>query len=271
MLAIDDRQFTRVAAFVRETYGIDLSKKRALIQSRLALDIERRGYSSFEQFFDAALRDPAGAECQHMIDKLSTNHTFFFREPACFAHMLSVALPALVARGKKTLHIWCAAAATGQECYTVAMLLEDALARHVGLDYHILGSDINCEVLEIAREGAYPASELANIPDGFQSRFCRKQGERFSVAPALKERIVWKQQNLLPPLNGFGARAFDLIFCRNVMIYFAPAVKEALTSELYRIVDDGGFVYVGSTETLDMKRTRFLYRQPSVFEKRQPA
>ena len=268
MLVLGDREFARIADFVRENYGINLTKKIALIQGRLALDIERRGYPSFKAYFDEVIAHPGGTECQHLIDKLSTNHTFFFREPDCLEHMCRTAVPELVKKGVTQIDVWCAAAASGQECYTVAMVLAEALLLHRGVSYHILGSDINSEVLKKAAAGIYANAELQHIPPRFHKRYCRPVDDgHFEIVPALKERISWQQINLVKPPRTMKPQ--HLIFCRNVMIYFEPDVKEALTAELYRLVRDGGFVYIGNTETLDMKRTRFCYLGPSVFAKKE--
>lgn len=268
MLTLSDRQFQRIVCFVRDRYGINLIKKRALIQGRLALDIQRRGFSSFDAYFDDVIAHPGGAECQRMIDKLSTNHTFFFREPDCLAHMRDVAVPAFARSGVRRLDIWCAASSTGQECYSIAMTLEDAL-HSLDMSYRILGSDINDQALAVAQAGVYDIRELAGIPEKYVKRFCVPRDERsFEISRALMERVTWKQINLAQPLRFFQNASFHLIFCRNVMIYFDASLKEAITDELHRIVRGDGFVYVGGTETLDMKRTRFQYLRPSVFEKR---
>lgn len=267
LLTLNDRDFERIVRFVRENYGIELGKKRALIQGRMGLDIERRGFASFTQYLDAVLARPAGLECQHMIDKLSTNHTFFFREPGCFTHMRDVAVPALVRAGATRIDVWCAAVSTGQECYAAAMTLDEALAPYPRATYRILGSDVNTEVLAVARRGVYDAAQLEAIPKRYHSRYLRvREDGSFEIAERLREHIEWRRVNLVRSLAAIPQQ--HLVLCRNVMIYFAPDTKDALCAELHRITRDGGYVYVGSTETLDMKRMRFRYVEPSVFAKK---
>lgn len=268
MLTVSDGDFSRIVDFVRENYGINLKKKRSLIQSRLALDVERRGYTSFGHYLDDIFAHPNSPECQHMIDRLSTNHTFFFREPSSLEHLRDVAVPALIARGVKHILIWCAAAASGQECYSIAMMMEAALYLRKDVSYHILASDINTDVLKVGERGVYPLAEMENIPSVFRRLYCKPLDDSsFEIAPELKDNISWQKINLVKPLDAVPQQ--HVIFCRNVMIYFEPDTKDALASELHRLLLDGGYVYVGNTETLDKSRTRFDYICPAVFEKKE--
>lgn len=264
MISLNEPEFRQIVEFVKAEYGINLEKKFALVQARLSLDIERKGYRSFKEYFAKIIANPGSPECQHMIDSLSTNHTFFFREPASFDHMKSEALPELIQNGVKNIRIWSAAASTGQEIYTIAMILDDALSLHRGVTFQITGSDINQEVLQTAREAVYPVGELAKIPSCFHARYCVKRDkDTFEIARHLRDKVSLHRRNLALP---FGAiYKFHLIFCRNVMIYFGREAKERLTKELHRAIYPGGYLYVGGTETVDPERRFFRYVKPSVF------
>lgn len=269
MLVLNEREFLRAVSFVRDNYGINLEKKYALVQARLALDIEHKGYSSFAEYFDVVFANPHGAESQSMIDKISTNHTFFFREPRCFEHMKNVAVPAFVRQGIRHICIWSAASSSGQECYTIAMILDDLLkSRYGGVSFSILGTDVNSVVLKTAAEGIYPAAEIQKIPPSFQKRYCvRRQDGDYEISPALKSLISWKKVNLIEPLRGIFR--YHLLFCRNVMIYFDAATKEDLAKRLHKAIFNDGYLYLGSTETVDPARKYFTYISPSVFARKQ--
>ena len=264
MINLTEQEFHLIETFVRKNYGINLEKKSALVQARLSLDIERKGYSSFQEYYSKIVSDPTGPECQHMIDKISTNHTFFFREPASFDHMRNVVVPALIRGGVKDIKVWSAAASTGQEIYTIAMLLDDMLSLHQDVTFHITGSDINQEVLNTARDAVYPDDELKHIPSIFHARYCNRNGDgTFAISPKLKKNVSLFKKNLALP---FGVMSrYHMVFCRNVMIYFKNDTKQQMTSELHRVIYPGGFLYVGCTETVDSTKRLFQYVKTSVF------
>ncbi len=267
MIPLDDHEFYRAVEYVRAHYGINLEKKMALVQARLSLDIERKGYRSFKEYFDKVFAAPQSLEAQQMIDKISTNHTFFFREPSCFEHMKKAALPELLKRGTKQISIWSAAASTGQECYSIAMLLDDYLRMHkTEASFRIVGTDINSQVLRTAADGVYPQSEFFKIPSLYRSRYCIQRSDGFfEICADLKSRISWHKNNLVDPKNA--VFRYHLIFCRNVMIYFDAPTKQRLMQRLHRAIYDDGYLYLGGTETVDPGRKYFTYISPSIFLK----
>ena len=266
MICLTEQEFHKIEKFVRDNFGINLEKKFALIQARLSLDIERRGYSSFEEYYQTVASNPHGQECQHMVDKLSTNHTFFFREPVSFDHMSQVALPELIKKGVDEIRVWSAAASTGQEIYSIAMVLDEALSLYGKADFVLTGSDINEEALATAENGIYPIAELARIPQKFRQRYCVKHSNgTFEIAPFLRKHVSFHLKNLVRP---FGVmQKMHFVYCRNVMIYFKADVKQKLTEELNRVILTGGYLYIGSTETIDPAKRFFKYIKPSVFAK----
>lgn len=269
MITLDEKEFHRVVVFVRDRYGINLEKKFALVQARLSLDIERKGFTSFKEYFDSIFSDPKSLECQNMIDKLSTNHTFFFRETACIEHMRRSAIPEMLKDGVSNFLIWCAASSSGQECYSIAMVLEDMLSLSPGLfSYSITGSDINTQVLSKARAGVYPLPELDKIPLSYQKRFCRIRSDGyFEVSDELKRRMFWFRQNLMQPF--ILSRTYHIIFCRNVMIYFDSDAKKKLVCSLNNVLRSGGYLYLGTTETADSRSDLFTHVAPSVLRRKQ--
>lgn len=267
MPKLTEREFVRLVKFVREKFGINLEKKRELIEARLSYDINTRGFHSYTQYLDCVTGDPLGKECQNMIDRLSTNYTFFFRESTCLQHLKKVVVPELLQRGEKTIRIWSAAASSGQECYTIAMVMEDALALQAeGVTYSILGTDINGQMLEMAQRGVYPVAESKNIPQTYQRRYCRTvDAEHFEITEKLRNHIRWKRQNLMESFCI--AQPFHVVFCRNVMFYFAPETRALLIGSLGDAVRPGGYLYIGTTESLAAQSKLFRYVAPSIYRK----
>ena len=267
MIQISDGEFQRLVSFVRERYGINLEHKRELVVSRLSLELSRLGYTSYSRYLDQVISSPEGTQGQQMIDRLSTNHTYFFRDEHSLRHLTATAVPELLSRGCRHISIWCAAASSGQECYSIAMELDSCLSLSgPELSFSILGTDINKHVLDQARSGIYDNKELENIPSRFRRRYTRDQGDgSFAIAPQLRRRVQWQQKNLMQPFDF--PRPQDLIFCRNVMIYFRPETRRQLVARLHQALQPGGYLYVGATESIDMERRYFRYIAPTVYRK----
>lgn len=263
-----DSEFSRLVAFVKNGYGIDLAKKRELVESRLSLHISKLGCASYTKYLDSVTRGPEGAECRAMIDRLSTNHTYFFREMDAIRDFIDRAVPEILARPAGEIRIWCAAASSGQECWTLAMELGACLQLRVPLaNYSILATDVSERALARGEKGIYPLAELEKIPVRF-SRSCtrRVDGEHFEIAPELRPHVEWQRLNLMEPFSF--TRAFDAVFCRNVMFYFDNNTRAALLPKLGSSLCPGGRLYVGVTETIDRERRYFDYLAPSIYRKK---
>lgn len=266
-LPISDAEFNQLVTFVRDRYGINLEKKRELVISRLSFHISTRGYHSYAEYLREVTANPDGDECQRMIDRLSTNHTYFFRETECLRHFTTKALPELLKQRVDPLRIWCAAASSGQECYTIAMELKAALSlRAPATDFTILATDVNDEVLAVGERGVYAAKELDGIPEAYRRIYTRSAGkDGFEIEPALRRHVAWKRKNLMEPFV-FQHR-FDAIFCRNVMFYFRPETRDELMPKFSAALKPGGCFYVGVTESIDRHRRYFSYIAPSIYQK----
>ena len=263
-----DAEFARLVTFVRNGYGIDLAKKRELVESRLSLHISRLGCASYTQYLNSVTTPPEGAECRAMVDRLSTNHTYFFREMDAIRDFVDIAVPEILARPSGTVSIWCAAASSGQECWTLAMELDSFVQlRSPSSRYSILATDVSCKALKTGEKGVYAASELEKIPVRFQSRCTRHAGaSAFEIAPELRTHISWRRFNLM---DNFAFPAlFDAVFCRNVMFYFNVSTRETLLPKLSSVLKPGGRLYVGVTETVDRERRYFDYLAPSIYRKK---
>lgn len=268
MIKLNEREYQIFIKFTKDKFGIDLEGKRELIESRLSYDIERNGYTSFSEYIELLMANPNGVECQKMVNRITTNHTYFFREDDHFHHLQKIVIPEIAKRnGLYNFNVWSAASSSGQEAYTAAMVIDDAIQKmHLNWNYSIMGSDISLNVLSKAKAGVYPAAELDAIPNVYH-KYCKVNPDNytFEVSERLKKNVSFKVQNLMEP---FPYRdQFDIVFCRNVMIYFDKPTKEKLISNLYRTVKPGGYLYVGTTESIGRRINEFKYIAPAIYRK----
>lgn len=263
MPAITDAEFARLRDWLASSTGISLGDgKRTLVTSRLARRLRENGVGTFTEYLRLVAAN--ADERQVAVDLLTTNETYFFREPRHF-DFLQRLLPTLPAG--RPVRIWSAACSTGEEPYSIAMLLESQLG---GRPWEILGTDISMRVLDAARAGHYRMERATGIPEDLRARFCLKgtgpQAGTLLVARRLRERVRFEQANLNAPLPDVGE--FDVIFLRNVMIYFDLETKRDLVARLLRHLRPGGYFLVGHSESLnDVTRalqpvTPAVYRKP---------
>jgi chemotaxis protein methyltransferase CheR len=214
------------------------------------------------------MEDATGEEVVHLIDAISTNVTSFFREPAHFDYVKERVREWLVG-GQHRFRFWSAASSTGEEPYTLAISIHEALAG-AGADVKILATDISTQVLRKCEEGCYSLDKLENVPKCLRDRYFelqRESGETHCVVkPALRKMVVFRRLNLSqPPFPMRGP--FDMVFCRNVMIYFDNAIRGRLLAEIHRLLRPGGYLLVGHAESLTGMLGPFTMVQPSVYRK----
>ncbi|MGC4115299.1 MAG: CheR family methyltransferase [Myxococcales bacterium] len=251
--------------------GIRLSDaKRALLSARVGRRMRALKLPSERLYLEALSKDESGRELIHFLDAISTNFTNFFREPDHFA-LLERAASEWLAAGQRRFRLWCAASSSGEEPYTIAMVLNDVFAGQT-IDLRILATDLSTKVLLQAKEGVYAERQLEPVPSPLRRRFfepagdTRLDGRLFTVRPILRERILFKRLNLSQPpfpLKG----PLDAIFCRNVMIYLAQPVRQAFVREAERLLRPGGLLFVGHAETLTGVPTGLKMLKPSVYRK----
>jgi chemotaxis protein methyltransferase CheR len=250
---------------MKKNYGINLDKKRVLIEGRLAHTIQSRGFGSFKEFIDFAFADRTGKETMQLVNKLTTNHTFFMREPEHFEYLKSTVLPYLEQANKnKEIRIWCAASSTGQEPYTIMMTIDDYFSVKPGWRVKMLATDLDTDVLNKAKAGVYEEDMLKDIPKPWLHRYFKKVPEGYQVVDKIRNMIEFKQFNLMNPIPH--TQPYDLVSCRNVMIYFEMDTKNALVERFYDVTKDGGYLYIGHAESVG-KATRFTYVKPAVYRR----
>jgi chemotaxis protein methyltransferase CheR len=268
MLKITDREFDAITSFIKTNYGVDLRKKRALVEGRLGNYIPGLGFSNYMGYFDYAKSDKSGEELVALLNRLTTNHTYFMREREHFDFYAGTILPWIDKTLKtKDLRVWCAGCSTGQEPYTLALLTLEYLGRAApSWDHTILSSDISNRALDAAKRGVYPKSDFSEMPDAWVKKYFVPYDENQYVASdALKKSLAFRRFNLLDTFSF--RQPFQTIFCRNVMIYFDISTKNALINKFYNALLPGGYLLIGHSESLSSCTHKYQYVMPSVYQK----
>ena len=265
---INELDFARLVHFVKSGYGIDLEGKQFLVESRLANYIADCGFRDFREYLDAVFDDPSGREVANLINKLTTNHTYFMRESEHFDHLREVFLPQ--AEKKITdndLRIWSAGCSYGNEPYNIAMCLDEYFGiKRSEWDLKILATDISFNALRQAARGIYTEKALEPLPEVWREKYFDKTSHGlYQVKERIRRNVVFKYHNLMDEINF--KKKFDLILCRNVMIYFDDDTKSDLCKRFYNATEDGGYLYIGHAESApaDMPFTR---ERPAVYRKK---
>ncbi|MCP4644833.1 MAG: protein-glutamate O-methyltransferase [bacterium] len=266
---MDQETFQKFCALIYEKSGITLKEgKESLVSARIGKRMRANNIDNPRDYLRFIIEDKSGVELVHMIDAISTNLTYFFREPAHFDVLRSL-FTRWKAEGQLRYRVWCAAASTGEEPYSLAMTILDVLGEGRS-DTRILATDISTQVLQKCRDGVYDRERLKNVPPGLRERFfdLKKDagGARYSAKPALRDMLVFKRLNLsTPPFPMRGP--LDVVFCRNVMIYFDNPVRQNLIEQIFKLLKPGGYLMVGHSESLTGIQHRFKTVQPAVYLK----
>ncbi len=263
-------EFIQVQQFVKEKIGVDLSHKRTLIEGRLEPQLARKGFSNFTEYMQHVLRDSSGKAMEEMLSILTTHHTYFWREPIHFELYRNEVLPYLKKKESltKDLRIWSAAASTGEEAYTLAMLNLDYFGfEHDMWDTQILATDVSKKVLEFASKGIYSGEQLDVLPGQWKKLYFQKVDDHYYEAKEqLKKQVLFRQFNLMNPLPF--RKPLHVVFLRNVMIYFEEETKRQLLGRIVERMESGGYLFVGTTESVDREFYGLEYVMPSVYRKK---
>lgn len=267
MVKLTDGEFLEFVQYMHKNYGIDLSKKRILIEGRLSNLIEKKGMSSFGQYLDSVKRNNKD-EITTLINKLTTNYTYFYREENHFKFLREVVLPYEEKNNKlKVLNIWSAGCSSGEEPYTLAMVLDDYFKfMRDKWKIQIFATDISENVLSKAQEGIYLADSVKNLPESYKKRYFEKTKDgKYQVLPEIKKHVTFKVFNLMEPV--MAKNKYDVIFCRNVMIYFNAETKINIVNKFYEATKTGGYLMIGHAETIQRDRSKYLYVNPAIYKK----
>lgn len=266
-LTISEKDFQRLVSFVHSKYGLDLHQKRQLVNSRLSSTVKNMGFKGFTEYVDYLLKKGSGDDINQLLSKLTTNYTYFMREVESFDYFTRVILPEIVRKHErdKCLSIWSAACSSGEEPYNISMYIMDYLGGKASAwDTRLLASDISVDALQKAKRGVYELPDT--IPPHWKKNYFKpSSGKMFQVAPKIKDNVIFKQFNLMDPIQF--KRKFDVIFCRNVMIYFDQPTKSALARRMFDATVPGGYLIISKAENLPPD-TPYARVATSIFQKR---
>ncbi|NRR32116.1 protein-glutamate O-methyltransferase CheR [Oxalobacteraceae bacterium] len=264
-ILITDREFSQFQRFIYEAAGISMANgKQALVSGRLARRLAHHQLGNYGDYLRLLESRSQPEELQVAVDLLTTNETYFFREPKHFALLRELALEARAAQ--RTLRVWSGACSSGEETYSIAMVLADVLG---DAPWEVLGTDISTRVLARARTGHYPMERASQMPPAYLKRFCLKgqdsQSGTMLIERALRARVQFQHLNLDQTLPRIGS--FDVIFLRNVMIYFNLDTKRQVVARLLAQLRPGGYFLIGHSESLNDICDTLVPVAPSIYRK----
>jgi chemotaxis protein methyltransferase CheR len=265
VVALTDKEFSQFQRFIYEAAGISMANgKQALVSGRLAKRLAHYQLNSYGEYLRLLESREQASELQVAVDLLTTNETYFFREPKHFSLLRELAQEAQLAR--RGMRVWSAASSTGEEAYSIAMVLADVLGEAT---WEVLGTDISTRVLERARFGHYVMERASGVPQDLLKRYCLKgQGKQegiMLIERSLRQRVKFMHMNLNQPLPKLGS--FDVIFLRNVMIYFNLETKRQVVARLLAQLRPGGYLLIGHSETLNDINDTLQAVAPSIYRK----
>ncbi len=273
-LDINDQEFRLIRTLVYDRFGINLTdQKRSLVVGRLRKLLRDEGFGSFKDYYQAVVNDRGGAALDKLVNRISTNYTYFNREQAHFDFFTRTALPPLIEGARRCnerdLRIWSAGCSSGEEPYMLAMLTME----HLGPEYNawsagVLATDISDQALSRARQGIYDDDQVSRIPAAIKHKyFSRLANGDWRVGEQLKSQVTFRRFNLMNRQFPF-RRPFQVIFCRNVMIYFDAETRCSLVRRYYQHLEPGGYLFIGHSETLGRQQEDFEYVMPAVYRRR---
>jgi len=257
--AMTPKEFDRLSSFIMSHCGIKMPPvKKIMLESRLQKRLRNLGIPSFGEYCKFLFDSPDGAgELVHMIDAVTTNKTDFFREPGHFQFLAGTVLPQFLAENvngaRRKFAVWSAGCSSGEEPYTLAIVLNEFAQQHPDFQYSILATDISTRVLEKARVGIYDQNLVADIPVSLKQKYFLRSKDKekglVRVVPELRTRISFQRMNLMDEHLALPEQV-DALFCRNVIIYFERATQLTLLSRLCRLLRPGGHLFLGHSETV---------------------
>lgn len=274
--ALPEQLFRKFSRLIYETSGIHLHVgKKELLQARLNRRLRATGIASYKDYYDHITSGVSNGEMVHFINSISTNLTYFFREERHFHYLDNKAVPEMLARKKKErnrrIRVWSAGCSSGEEPYSIAMCILSHLSVAQEWDFKILATDISTRMLDTAVQGIYEAKSMEKVPRHYRGSFFveRRQGDGrilYEAAPLLKKTVTFRWLNLKEEPYPFKG-PFDFIFCRNVMIYFDRPTQQNLIRRMAAYLCDGGYLFVGHSESLTGLNHPLRYVEPSVYLK----
>jgi chemotaxis protein methyltransferase CheR len=272
MPKVTDIEFRLIKKLIYQKAGIFLREtKKPLVSNRLRKRLNHFGFNTFKKYYDFLTKNPDGKkELINFIDALTTNESYFFRNPEHFNCLIKEILPEIKEskskKSKKNINIWSAACAAGEEPYTLAMLIDKNLTAQNGCSIQIVASDVNQDVIERAQRAVYKTYAVNKMPDRYRNKYftINEKDNLYYLDKRICNMVKFYHHNLLKP---FYHNKFDVIICRNVMIYFDEESKNKTLSNLYDSLNQGGYLIVGYSETMLKNYVPLKYVKPTIYKK----
>jgi chemotaxis protein methyltransferase CheR len=274
MQQLTDREFRTIAQYIETTVGIKMPEtKRIMMQSRLMSRLRVLGLTTYKEYIDYVFnKDPKKEELVLMTDALTTNKTEFFRESDHFDYLSAKAIPSLLENGRRPIRLWSAPCSSGEEVYTLAIVMKEYMSKHPGdvSSFSIVGSDISTKVLDKAVAAVYDLESIEDLPLDLKRKYFLKSTDdgksMVRVKPELRAAVSFKHQNFMD--DDYGMRdPFQIIFCRNMLIYFDKPTQEKTIRKLLLSLETGGYLFLGHSETILAMDLPLKTVAPTVYKK----
>lgn len=270
MRNITNEEFKLLSEYIKSNFGINLSEqKKTLLVNRLYKLVSSLNLDSLTDYYEYLLNDKTGKAKTELVNNITTNHTFFMREISHFKFFSTEVLPYISKNIRDyDLRIWTAACSTGEEAYTLAMIIDDFFAEDlVRWNRKILATDISEKALGCARKGMYSSDEISGLPHSWKlNKMKEVEKNIYQMKDEIRNEIIFRKFNLMTEIFPF-KKSFQTIFCRNVMIYFDYETRKKLVEKFYKALEPGGYLFIGHAETIDRSNSGFKYVMPSVYRK----
>ncbi len=270
MFSITQKEFKQLADYIKANYGINLKEeKKTLVTGRLHHVLTQNKFNNFTEYYNYIVSDMSGEAVATLLDKITTNHTFFMRETNHFYYFRDKILPYLASTVKqRDLRIWSAGCSSGEEPYTLAMIIDEFFGKEKKWwDAKILATDISSKVLDIAAKGLYKNESIKSLPTNWIFKYFNKiDAENSVIIDRIKNEVIFRKLNLMDEVFRF-KKKFHVIFCRNVMIYFDNNTKQEMVNKFYDLTEPGGYLFIGHSESLNRDETKYKYVMPAVYKK----
>lgn len=268
--SITDKEFLLITEFLKRNYGVRIGpEKKSLLVSRLGSLLKDKGFEKFSELYDYVIADRTGQAIVNLVDKLTTNHTFFMRESDHFGYFKDTILPWTEDSIRdRDLRVWSAGCSTGEEPYTLSMIINDHFEGKKGMwNTKLLATDISTTVLNKAAAGIYSSEQIEMLPANWKIKYLNRiNEENYEIKRNIKEDVIFRRFNLMEDVFPF-KKKFHVIFCRNVMIYFDDNTKKTLINKFYDMTEPGGYLFIGHSESISREQSRYKYIMPAVYRK----
>lgn len=263
-------EFDKLSNFIKESFGISVKpEKKNILASKLEKNLYEENCDNFAQYYKKILDDKSGDKMVDFVNTVTTNHTFFMRESDHFHYFKDEVLPYLKGKIKDNdLRIWCSACSSGEEAYTLAMILDEFFGNEKAIwDTKILATDLSTRVLSIAKKGIYSSDSVKPLPNLWKMNYLKKlDASNYGIIDDIKNQVIYRRLNLINNRFPF-KKKFHVIFCRNVMIYFDNKTKTELINKFYDLTEPGGYLFIGHSESINREESKYRYIRPAVYRK----